>query len=203
MRREWVFIRWLRPVAPVPTTTGGGLKAEVDQAVQALRSALEEGLEEVRTTVRTLNTQMDTWTTQVDQHLGTLRAQMDQVQDQVRTLSTQNLDAGAATGPGAHPGQGMSHAQLARREQGTLLGRERTQTEEDQGRTTGSHTEAEDQSNAAELILAALLRLGVNTPNTWIAREVGCSRKTVARWRKRFQEQGRLSRATEHEQKHV
>lgn len=30
-----------------------------------------------------------------------------------------------------------------------------------------------EQGNAADLILAAFLRLGANIPDTWIAREVG------------------------------
>jgi hypothetical protein len=109
--------------------------------------------------------QVNTWTAQADQHLATLRTQMDQIQKQMGTLSIQNLDGGTATGPGAHPGQRMAHAQRARREQGAPVGAGHTQTEEDPDRIAGSHAEAEEQGKAAELILAALLRLGANTPD--------------------------------------
>lgn len=33
--------------------------------------------------------------------------------------------------------------------------------------------QGDEQGNAADLILAAFLRLGANSPDTWIAREVG------------------------------
>jgi len=109
------------------------------------------------------------------------------------TLPTLNLNDGAATGTGAQGGPGVSHVQRARREQGATVDSGHTYAEQGKGRTAGNRAETEEQGNAAELTLAALLRLGANTPDTWIAREVGCSRKTVARWKKRFQEQGLLS----------
>ncbi len=169
IQREWLIWRWLRPVVPAPSNTlSAGLKAEIDQAMQAVRTTLEERLEELHTTLHTLDTQVNTWTTEVAQHLGTLRTQMDQTQEQVGTLHTQKLDDGPTTRPGAQGGQEASHAQRVHREQGTSTDRGRRHPSDVQGQT--ARAETEEQGNIAGRILATFHRLGASP------RYTNCSR---------------------------
>ncbi|HEU5377261.1 MAG TPA: helix-turn-helix domain-containing protein [Ktedonobacteraceae bacterium] len=192
VRREWVFWHWLRPVVPVPPTDGDHLKAEIEQIRQALRTALESHLEELRAALRTQDTQDKMWATEVGRQKESLGAQIDHFQERVGIL-----DEGSATlrepGPGTQREQSIPPDQRVRMDQWAPLDRGRAPVSENQRLTTNGGKEGVNRENTSDLILATLLRLGVTTPDTRIAREVGCSRRTVARWKKRFQAQGLLS----------
>lgn len=190
MRREWVFWHWLRPVVPVPPTDGDHLKAEIDQIGQALRIALEAHTEEMRTALRTQDTQIKTWTTEMGKRIDDLGAQVDRLQERMGILDP---DTTALIGSGAQEEQSMSPDQWAHMDQRASLDGERAHVSESQRLTTNGGREGVNRENTSDLILTTLLRLGVTTPDTRIAREVGCSRRTVARWKKRFQAQGLLS----------
>ncbi|HEU5383830.1 MAG TPA: hypothetical protein VFV38_51175 [Ktedonobacteraceae bacterium] len=77
VRREWVFWHWLRPVAPVQPTDGDHLKAEIDQIGQALRIALEAHTEDMRTALRTQDTQGKTWTIEMGRRIDDLPGHPD------------------------------------------------------------------------------------------------------------------------------
>ncbi|HEU5377215.1 MAG TPA: helix-turn-helix domain-containing protein [Ktedonobacteraceae bacterium] len=192
MHREWVFWHWLRPVVPVPPTDGDHLKAEIDQIGQALRIALEAHTEEMRTALRTQDTQIKTWTTEMGRHIDSLCVQIGHLQEQMGILGA---DATALMGSGAQEEQSMSPDQWAHMDQRASLDRGRASVSENQRLITNGRRERVSRENTSDLILTTLLRLGVTTPDTRIAREVGCSRRTVARWKKRFQAQGLLSAA--------
>jgi hypothetical protein len=179
--REWVFWRWLRPVAPAPVPSGptrDEITQEIDQAVQRAHAALEARLND-------LSTSMHQWNGEFGQHLSDLRLQLDSVQkpgQHRRAVSPKQPSARRAPVQGtqdAHP------AHLSREEQGTPARSVDTQDwqEQDGNRDQGKTGE---QGSAAMRIQAALQHLGTGASDARIAREASCSRKTVARWRKRF-----------------
>ncbi|HEU5383831.1 MAG TPA: helix-turn-helix domain-containing protein [Ktedonobacteraceae bacterium] len=113
-----------------------------------------------------------------------LGIQIGHLQEQMGILAP---DTTALIGPGAQEEQSMFPDQRA------PLDRGRAPVSENQRLTTNGGRERVSRENTSDLILTTLLRLGVTTPDARIAREVGCSRRTVARWKKRFQAQGLLS----------
>ncbi|MGH2510748.1 MAG: helix-turn-helix domain-containing protein, partial [Ktedonobacteraceae bacterium] len=187
VQREWLIWHWLRPVVPAHSDTAkDALKTEIDQALQAVRAVLEERVEELRTALGTHEAQVSAWTTTVDGHLRTLGTQVEHLQAHVGILAIPNVDTSATQQSDAQDGQAVPTAQSSPTKRGHMP------TWENEGRTVDSDVEPEEQGSTAGHILATFQRLGASTPDTRIAREVGCSRRTVARWRKRFQEQGLL-----------
>ncbi len=191
VRREWVFWRWLRPVAPAQSTpTEDEHKAGIDHAVQTLRTALEERLEELGTRISIQDAQLKTWTAEVGRRMDHLDTQIVQIQQLVGTLgSTRTVPIGRY----GQKKQGMPTGQGEQMDQWAPVGNGHLRRSENQRATATGGRDTEEQGNTAEAILAVFLRLGANTPDTWIAREVGCSRRTVARYKKRFLEQKLLT----------
>jgi hypothetical protein len=107
---------------------------------------------------------------------------MGHLQGQVDTLGMSQVGTGATPGPGVQEDDGTPTTQKGQ-------GNGHRRTWEDQRGIGGTDQEGQ----VTDLILAAFRRFGTSTPDTWIAREVGCSRKTVGRWKKRLLEQGLLS----------
>jgi hypothetical protein len=191
VRREWIFWRWLRPVAPVPSApTEGERKAEIDQAVQTLRAALEARLEELGTRLTTQSEQLKTWTAEVGRRMDHLDIQVIQIQEQVGETPT---GTSAPRGQDGQKKPGMPTRQSGHSDQRVAVGSGQVRTLKNQRAPATGEMDTGDQGNISDLLLATFLRLGTNTPDTWIAREVGCSRRTVARYKKRFQEQGLLA----------
>lgn len=180
--REWIMWRWLRPTVPAQTgITRDELTAAIDQAMYTVRTTLDERVEELSTTLRTLDAQVRTWATKIDRPLA---AHVDHLQEQVDTLdhvAISELDRDRK--PEEQVGRDMAPTPEPPGPQDTSVG------SVDSEQTDGP----EQQEGMAARILATLRQLGMSTPDTRIAREVGCSRKTVARWRKRWQEQGMLA----------
>jgi len=157
------------------------IKQGIEQAVQVARAALEEQLTRLHTrldetiplaaaeTVRLsdLQTQMDTWTRSMDATLSGFQASLDQVCQQVSHLEFRNKK------------QDRTTLQGEKQEQGTAE------------RQDQSNLKNPEQSAAAQRILAAL-KNAPDSSDRQVARDIGCSRPTVARWRRRFQAQGLL-----------
>ncbi|HET8842047.1 MAG TPA: helix-turn-helix domain-containing protein, partial [Ktedonobacteraceae bacterium] len=167
MKREWIFWRWLRP--PVPAESQAELvHAIVDQMIGDLRIALEERLER-------LQSRWDIWRSQHQDedrvvHNDPDLARISLVHAPITPVTTEEPIAlrGEPGGPV------LTQKPLAREPEG--------------GPTEGLDLA---QETTAQLILATLRRSTGHSDRT-VAREVGCSKTTVARWRKRFQEQGLL-----------
>ena len=192
VRREWIFWRWLRPVAPVPSASMGVERTEgIDQVVQMLRTALEARLEELCTRITTQSEQLKTWTAEMGRRMDYLDTQVVQLQEHVGT---------APIGQGRQKKPGIPIRQSGHMDQRAAVGSAHMHMSENRRATTTGEMDTEGQGNISELILAAFLRLGASTPDTWIAREVGCSHRTVARYKKRFQEQGLLIASGRNEQ---
>ncbi|HEU5384239.1 MAG TPA: helix-turn-helix domain-containing protein [Ktedonobacteraceae bacterium] len=186
MPREWVFWRWLRPVVPAQSApTGDERKAEIDQAVQTLRSVLEERLEKLGTHLSTQEQQLKAWTGDVSRRMGHLDTHIVQLHERVHTLRSTKA---VPIGHNGQKKQGMPTGQGKQMDQWTPMGNGYMRTSENQQANATGERGIEGQRNTAEAILAAFLRLGANTPDTRIAREMGCSRRTVARYKKRFLE---------------
>ena len=190
VRREWIIWRWLRPVVPAHTTTSeNGWKEEIDQAVQTLRAALEERVEKLGTHLSTREEQWKAWTGDVGRRMDHLDTQIAQLQKSVGTLRETKA---VSIGHNGQKKQKMPTGQEKHMDQWAPVGNGHLHTPENQWAAAPGERDTEEQGNTAEAILAAFLRLGVNTPDTWIAREIGCSRRTIARYKKRFLEQGLL-----------
>lgn len=138
---------------------------------------------------------MKIWTAEMGRRMDTLDTMVVHVQKHVNTLPTLNTGIAAPIGPGVQETQGMPIKPGASTDQWASAGSGHARTSEKQRAAVAREHHREEQGNAADLILSAFLRLGARTPDTWIAREVGCSRRTVARWKKRFQEQDLLPAA--------
>lgn len=190
VRREWIFWNWLRPVNSAQSgPTSDERKAEIDQVVQTLRAALEERLEELGTCLSSQGEQLQEWTREAGRRMDCLDTQVVQLQEQVGTT---NAGVAAPRGQGGQKKQGMPTGQRGHRDQWASVDSGHMRTSTKQQTIATGEMDTEKQGNAVDLMLAAFLRLGANTPDTWIAREIGCSRRTVARYKKRFQEQGLL-----------
>jgi len=220
VRREWFFWHWLRPVVPEPETSRVGTphaSVEDAQPTQADRSASKAepepgSKEETGGLPETI--ERDT----------TLQTQDAQEQEQVRMGP---LSEGTVAQTAVRKEQGVSHAQGASSAQGASqeqqapgapsvqgtphmqagqgAGKEHMRTSQDHGPKRGTplgggKDAQREQGSTAEVLLAAFHRFGVATSDNSIARATGYSRKTVARWRKRFQQQGRLPVSTNGEE---
>jgi hypothetical protein len=201
VRREWIFWRWLRPVAPAQSApTGDERKVEIDQAVQTLRAALEERLEKLGTHLSAQEEQLKAWTGDMGRRMDRLDTQIIQTQELVGTLGSRRA---MPIGQYGQKKQGMPTGQGKQMGQGAPVGNGHMRIPENQRATATGEKDTEEQRNTAETILSAFLQLGANTPDTWIAREVGCSRRTVARYKKRFLEQGLLPAEEKSEQQQL
>jgi Homeodomain-like domain-containing protein len=188
VQREWIIWHWLRPAVPAHSNIPKEeRKTEIDQALQTIRTVLEERVEELRTTLRTQETHVSTWITEVDGHLRTLGTQVEQIQAHMGTLAISNVGTSTTQKPDAPDGQVAPTTQSAPTRRG------RMPTLDNQDGTVDSDAEPGEQESTAGSLLATFQRFGASTPDAKIARDVGCSRRTVARLRKRFQEQGLLS----------
>jgi hypothetical protein len=182
--REWIFWTWLRPPVPAPKQASAMLEQinqGIEQAVQVARTALEEQLAQLHmrldetiplaaveiVRLSDLQTQMDTWTRNMTATLSGFQASLDQMCQQVSHLEFRNKKHNRATPQEEKQEQGPAE----RRDHGNL-------------QTT-------EQSATAQRILAAL-KDAPDSSDRQVARDIGCSRPTVARWRRRFQAQGLL-----------
>jgi hypothetical protein len=167
VRREWIFWRWLRPVAEDPSSIASNeLKTALNQEMQAARAALDVDFAEVRTSMHALRT----WSAEVDTHLRTLHTQMSALQEHGGTL---NADQPKVSRAGARKTQSAP-----------ARGQERV-------------PDAEDRTQVGERILATFQQLGPAATDTAVAHASGYSRTTVARWRKRLIAQGHFPGAVE------
>jgi hypothetical protein len=139
--------------------------------------------------VSTQDVQMKTWKAEMGRHMDILGTH---IQKYVDTLPTLDMGTTAPIGPGAQKTENVPIKPEDPTDQWASVGSGHAHLSADQRAAVAQENQGEEQGNVSGLILAAFLRLGTNTPDAWIAREVGCSRRTVARWKKRFQEQGRL-----------
>ena len=182
--REWIFWTWLRPPVPAHLQASAMLdqvNQGIEQAVQVARAALEEQLAHLHTrldkaiplaaaeTVQLsdLQTQMDTWTRNMTATLSGFQASLDQMCQQVSYLEFGNKKQNRAT------------PQEEKQEQGTAERRDH------------GNLKNPEQSATAQRILAVLTD-APDSSDRQVARDIGCSRPTVARWRRRFQAQGLL-----------
>jgi hypothetical protein len=171
VRREWIFWRWLRPVALAQSqSTSDELQTVINQAMQSARAALEEHLAELHTSVRTL----ETWSAEVDAHVRTLHTQMSALQEHERTLNADRPTRSARTRPVR------------------ALTRD-PQRAHDQERAPA----VENRTLVGERILTTFQHLGTGATDTAVAHASGYSRTTVARWRKRLLAQGYFPAAVE------
>lgn len=159
VRREWIWIRWLHPIATPPA------RAEehdrIDQAVQAAQAALEERLSEVDKTLNAL-------TSTATEVLSTLCTQGNTNAQEQEGAKSNDLKQRTGEQHIRPPAQG-------------------------QRGVFDEKAETEEGTNAGPAILAAFQRLGSHATDTDVAHEVGYSRTTVARWRKRLIAQGQLA----------
>lgn len=188
VQREWFFWHWLRPVAPAPVSCDATPQSS-DQAVQTQHNALKTLLEEVQTTVRALEAQARIWGADRQRAWPLPRTQDHAEQAQVCTLGTNSLDQGT----GAHP-EALEKQDAPEEPASPMRASKSPARHGDyQGTPRRIFHSVEEQESAATVLLAAYHRLGVATSDNRMAREVGYSRKTVARWKKRFLEQGVLA----------
>lgn len=172
--REWVWMRWLRPVVPPPATRPDpALFTELAQAMQGIQTAFQEQRRELTTTL----TSLTTWTTETTEHLHSLHTQMS-------TLHTSMFSPSTTNGRRAGTLASLAHLHPAHRTP-------RTHTQYEQ-RPAEPGSDGEERKLVGERILAALHQLGDAATDTDIAKKVGYSRTTVARWKKRLAVQGRL-----------
>lgn len=169
VRREWIWVRWLRPVVTLAQMQEHDLSTTIDQTVQTALVPLEQRFNDLSATL----------TSTVYECLSTLRTQGNA---NAQAHPESNRRTSRAGEQGARPPARLH----ARRIQVT-----RTSAQVQPG--SFGETEREEGTNTGPAILAAFQRLGGHTTDTDVAHEVGCSRTTVARWRKRLMAQGQLS----------
>jgi hypothetical protein len=176
VRREWIFWRWLRPVAPDPSSIASNeLKTAINQEMQAARAALDADFAEVYTSMHALRT----WSAEVDTHLRTLHTQISALQEHGCMLNAEQPKVSRA---------------------GMRVGRVRSPVRETQSAHAHNHEPVPDVENrvrVGERILATFQQLGTGATDTAVAHASGYSRTTVARWRKRLMAQGQLPGANE------
>ena len=201
VQREWVFWRWLRPVVSEQEPSGvdtSHVSAQGAYPAQVDHRASEEGwVATHQEKPRGLH--------ESGEEEPSLRTQDVQGHEQVRILGP--LSEGTVPHTAVQKAQGVSHKQDApgafsaqgtphiHVEQGAEKEHMRTHQEQGPKRETPLSEGRDAQreaGNTAEVLLAAFHRLGGTTSDNSIARATGYSRKTVARWRKRFRERGLL-----------
>ncbi|HEU5378020.1 MAG TPA: helix-turn-helix domain-containing protein, partial [Ktedonobacteraceae bacterium] len=136
-------------------------------------------------------------TCDVGRRMDHLATQIVQLQERVDTLRETKA---VSIGQNGQKKQGMPTGQRKHIDQWAPVGNGHMRTSEKQRADATGERDTEEQGSTAEAILAAFLQLGTNTPDTWIAREIGCSRRTVARYKKRFLGQGLLTADEKNEQ---
>lgn len=161
--REWVWMHWLRPAVPVSSgLTGEVLSTAIEQTVQQASLALEKRFEDRHASRNLLKT-------------GTAEAHM--LQEQENASDTHWPRGTRASVPRSPAASSLLH---------TSAHRKHAPSQEGQGAEAISRTQPWDPQKTAERIQVALHHLGPGATNSEIARACGCSRTTVARWKKRF-----------------
>lgn len=203
VRREWVWMRWLRPVVAVAVP----LTDEGQAATQATLPAREPHDECQSSPSRNPDGR------RVRPPLGDRRADPPEMGQETATRppipSSEAPGAGAPSetwdtdGP-MHTSEAQDACALSETwDTRTSLRTHAPQPQPEQGAHRDQEPPAQEEpregagstrrpGETAERVLHALERLGTGASDAQIAREVGFSRKTVARWRTRFQQQGRL-----------